>query len=376
MPLFNLVLPTLRVIESPFVYSKRPFLATNFPQFNRFLIRLGSWEYWPFEVVYIPVFVYWLWLSVKARSLFFFSAANPGIEAGGLLGESKMDVLSKIPVEFVPCTVLLAPKAIELDITKAMAEAGVTFPLIAKPDMGERGWRVEKVQSMSQLVDYASSSPVPFLLQALVDGPLELGVFYYRMPGDGAGRISSIVQKAFLSVCGNGVNTLQELIYKDDRALLQWESLRQTFSTRLDDVLPYGQSLELVSIGNHCKGTLFLDASHQIDAALEALFDHISLPIEGFYFGRYDLRCTSWADLAAGRNIKILELNGAGAEPAHIYQPGYSLFKGWSVLLHHWQILGEIARENHRRGVPYMSLAETRTIQRRIKAAKTPNPTA
>jgi hypothetical protein len=59
-------------------------------RYLNFMTRLTQWEYWPFEVIYLPIFVYWLWLSVKARSLFFFSAANPSIENGGMLGESKL----------------------------------------------------------------------------------------------------------------------------------------------------------------------------------------------------------------------------------------------------------------------------------------------
>ena len=45
-------------------------------------IRLTSWEYWPFGIVQAPIFIYWLWLSIKARTPFFFSASNPGIQIG------------------------------------------------------------------------------------------------------------------------------------------------------------------------------------------------------------------------------------------------------------------------------------------------------
>ena len=40
---------------------------------SNFLIKLTNWEYWPFAVIYTPAFFYWLYLSVKARSLFFFT---------------------------------------------------------------------------------------------------------------------------------------------------------------------------------------------------------------------------------------------------------------------------------------------------------------
>jgi hypothetical protein len=346
-------------------YSFRP----NSP----FLIRLRSWEYWPFAVVYAPVFVYWLWLSVRARSLFFFSAANPSIESGGLLGESKADILDKIDDEFKPKT-LFVPKSLPANALLArLTEADFYYPIIAKPNAGERGWRVEKIARADELIAYLESSPVDFLVQEYVDEPLELGVFYYRMPGRQRGVISSVVQKEFLSVTGNGRDCLETLILSNDRARLQWEVLKMKYASDLERVPEPGETLTLVSIGNHCRGTKFLNANHLITPELTRLFDRIGQPITGFYFGRYDLRCRSEADLYAGRHLKIMELNGAGAEPAHIYQPGFSLWEGWRVLLHHWQILYAISRENHRRGVAYMTFGEARAIYRRVKAEQKPS---
>ncbi|MBC8151367.1 MAG: hypothetical protein H7Z72_00490 [Bacteroidetes bacterium] len=335
-----------------------------------FFIRLRSWEYWPFAVVYVPVFVYWLWLSLKARSLFFFSAGNPSIESGGLLGESKIDILDKISDEFKPKT-LYIPRSMHIDEAFSRAiNTKITFPIIAKPNAGERGWRVEKIEHWEGLVNYIQSSPVDFLVQEYVDYPLELGVFYYRMPGETRGKISSIVQKKFLSITGNGRDCIDTLIRQNDRALLQIDALTAKYGDELDRIPAPGETVVLMPIGNHSRGTTFLNANHLITPELERLFDRISGSIGGFYFGRYDLRCRSVADLYGGRHIRILELNGAGAEPAHIYQPGFSLWAAWGVLLHHWRVLYDISRENHRRGVAYMTLAEARMIYTRIRSDK------
>ena len=335
-----------------------------------FFIRLRSWEYWPFAVVYVPVFIYWLWLSLRARSLFFFSAGNPGIESGGLMGESKIDTLDKISGEFKPAT-LFVSRSTPTDVVLAqVAAAGLTFPMIAKPNAGERGWRVEKLDTQASLVDYIANSPVDFLIQEYVDYGFELGVFYYRMPNETQGKISSIVQKDFLSVTGNGRDWIETLIRQNDRALLQLDALTALYGHELERIPAPGETVLLMPIGNHCRGTTFLDANHLITPELERIFDRISADVDGFYFGRYDLRCRSEADLYAGEHIRILELNGAGAEPAHIYQPGFSLWTAWGVLLHHWQILYNISRENHRRGVAYMTLAEARTIYKRVQSEK------
>jgi len=131
-----------------------------------------------------------------------------------------------------------------------------------------------------------------------------------------------------------------------------------------------GQIITLVSIGNHSRGTKFLSVNHLITPRLVDVFDRISAGVDGFYFGRYDLRCRSMADLYAGRHISILELNGAGAEPAHIYQPGFPLREAYRVLFHHWRVLYRISRENHRQGVAYMTLGEAKTVYQRSQSTK------
>jgi hypothetical protein len=334
------------------------------------LIRLKSWEYWPFSVVYIPVFVYWLWLSLKARSFFFFSASNPSIESGGLLGESKIDILNLINDAYKPVTVFVK-RTWDVDIaTSQFIHADLDFPVIAKPNAGERGWGVEKIETMAALQAYHQKSPVDYLIQEYIPFPLELGVFYYRMPGELRGTISSIVQKEFLSVTGNGRDNLGQLILANDRAVLQWDQLKIKYEHSLHRVLPNGRKMTLVTIGNHCLGTKFLNANHLITPELTSIFDKISIEIDGFYYGRYDLRCTNTDDLYQGKNIKIMELNGAGAEPAHIYDPGFTIWEGWKVLLQHWTMLYKISVCNHKAGVPYMRFSEARAIWKRIKADK------
>lgn len=368
MQSLNPPLVTPKTTDYSFARSKE---ALHSQLRSPFFIRLLSWEYWPFAVVYIPVFVYWLCLALKARSFFFFSAANPSIESGGLLGESKIDILDKISDEFKPKTLFVSASADWTTLFDRVEAAGLTFPLIGKPNAGERGWRVEKLDDWESLLDYSQSSHVDFLLQEYIDYSLELGVFYYRMPSQQQGTISSIVQKEFLSVTGNGRDCIDTLIRQNDRALLQLTALNARYGDELERIPISGETVLLMPIGNHCRGTKFLNANHLITPELTQLFDRISGSIDGFYFGRYDLRCRSVADLYAGQHIRILELNGAGAEPAHIYQPGFSLWKAWGILLHHWRVLFKISRENHRRGVAYMTFAEARTIYRRIQAGKT-----
>ena len=335
---------------------------------SNFIIKLKSWEYWPFGIIQLPVILYYLWLSLRARSFIFFSASNPGIAMGGMFGESKYDVLKKVPAKYVPNTILVSLPKTRSEIVEIMRTEGLRLPVIFKPDLGERGFMVNRIDTEADIDIYLARSNGDFLIQELVNLPLEFGIFYARVPNQSHGKVTSIVVKEMLTVTGDGKSTLQNLILQKDRAKLQWSNLRTIYSNRLNEILGDGETLELVSIGNHCLGTKFLDGSYLINRRLSDSFDRISQQIDGFYFGRFDLRCATIEDLYEG-NIRIMELNGCGAEPGHIYQPGYSLRGAISVLIDHWRNIFIIARENTRRGAAYTTFAEAVRYYKRFKAA-------
>lgn len=335
---------------------------------SNFFIRLKSWEYWPFGIIQFPVILYFLWLSLRARSFLFFSASNPGIVMGGMLGESKYHVLKKVPAQYTPITLFVPVPCRKQEVLTILKKNNLQLPVIFKPDLGERGFMVQRIFSETDIDNYLEKMKHDFIIQELVDLPLEFGVFYLRFPHQSRGSVTSVVMKEMLSVTGDGVSTLQQLILKKERASLQWKKLKEMFSHRWDERIPKDEKVELVSIGNHCLGTKFLDGNHLINEKLTDTFDALGKSIEGFYFGRFDLRCATLDDLYKG-NVKILELNGCGAEPAHIYHPGSSPFKAVKVLIQHWKNIFLIARENVRRGASYVPFKEARRHYKKFKSA-------
>lgn len=340
---------------------------------SNFFIKLRSWEYWPFGIIQLPIIFLWIFYAIKERSLFYFSASNPSILTGGMMGESKYEALKLVPNAVKPKTVLVKLPATVTSITNAMWEEGLTLPVICKPDIGERGWMVRKIKTEADIEKYLGEITIDFLIQEFVDLPLEFGVFYVRYPSEQFGCVTSITGKEFLSVTGDGKKSLQELILEKDRAKIQWTTLQHLYKDRLMEILPKGKVIELVSVGNHCLGTTFLNGNHLITQKLNDSYDALSKHIDGFYFGRYDLRCSTLEDLENG-TVKIMELNGCGAEPAHIYQPGSSLLAAIRFLIIHWQNLYRVSSENHERGVPYLSFHEGKKIYKRVKNLSRPNP--
>lgn len=333
---------------------------------SNFLYKLRHWEFWPFGVLQAPFFVYWLWLSAKARSLFFFSASNPTILTGGMLGESKFEVLQLVPESSKPKTLLVKLPASMASLQKQIHEAQLSFPLIFKPDLGERGWMVRKISSAEEAAQYLNEIKIDFLIQEFLPFEHEFGVFYVRKPSQQNGSVVSITGKAMLAVTGDGNRTLAQLVADYPRARFQEGVLQKRFEGKWNSIIPSGERIVLNAIGNHCLGTTFLNHNHLITPTLTASFDALAKKIPGFYFGRFDLRCESLAHLEMGA-VKIMELNGCGAEPAHIYQPGFSLWQALKVLYIHWKSLYEISAENHKLGVPYLSFAEGRAIFKKAR---------
>jgi hypothetical protein len=318
--------------------------------------------------VYLPVFAYYMWLAVRLRSLAFFAAVNPGIRHGGMAGEAKAEILPLLPSHLLPSTVVVQAGATAQQVLARMQAQGIGFPVIAKPNVGERGRLVEKIDDATALARYLAQVNETVLVQQYVDLPVEAGILYYRLPTQTRGHVTSIVLKELLAVVGDGTHTVGELILQQPRARMVLHRLQQDFKDRWNDVLPAGARLLLVPIGNHIRGTCFRNGNAHITPAMAAAYDAIFAAIPGVYFGRLDVRAASMADLQAGRII-ILELNGVSSEPGHIYDPDFPLLRAWGVLLHHWRIIAQIAQANHRAGVPYLSFAEGRRMLRDYFAA-------
>jgi hypothetical protein len=187
------------------------------------------------------------------------------------------------------------------------------------------------------------------ILQEYIDLPVELSIMCYSYPQSDRKAVTSICKKEFLHVTGDGKQTIAQLIDLHPRAILQ----KQKLSKRMDlNFVPeHGRQVLLEAIGNHCRGTKFLNANHWITPDLEESMLAVLAKMPGICYGRFDLRTSSIEDLRAGRNFQIMEFNGVGSEPAHIYDPSYPVLQAYRDLWKHWRILFEIAREQKANGV-------------------------
>ena len=149
---------------------------------------------YPLAIVSYPIW------ALRAKSWTFFTAANPGIETGGMIGESKEEINKLIPPQYRPKNALIAVGEKPNIVKMRLLVANLSYPLIAKPVVGARGLMVEKVEDFDQLMAHITRFSVDFIVEEFIDYPVEAAVLYWKNPVSLESGIQSITLKSFLSV--------------------------------------------------------------------------------------------------------------------------------------------------------------------------------
>lgn len=316
--------------------------------------RLDRWrrfEFWPTALVYAPLAPWLAWLALRHGGLRTLAAANPGFEDGGFVGESKAAILEALPPRWIVPFVLVAPgdeDARLRAVDRAVADRVWTYPLILKPDIGQKGVGVRRIATRDEAVRYLRAEAGAVIAQPWHPGPFEAGIFYVRRPDEARGRIFSITDKRFPEVVGDGESTLEALLRAHPRFRLQVPLFLQRHDgTR---VLADAECLPLVTAGNHCQGAIFLDGATLVTPALEARIDAIARAVPGFFIGRFDVRYRDREAFMRGEDLAIVELNGVTSESTNIYDPTFGALAAWRTLARQWALVFEIGAVNRARG--------------------------
>ncbi len=337
----------VKVILPVFSYKGRRLLVSRYR-------RLKRWEYWSPFILYAPVFCYVIYLGIKHRSLTLFTATNPAIPDGGFVGESKTDILQMFNQSHIARYAII-PLEKDLEAMKQQAqhfmqEHDLEFPIALKPDVGERGKGVHIIRGKEAMEQYFAEAEKDVIIQEYISGD-EFGIFYYRRPDEEKGSIFSITQKELLEVTGDGKKTLEELILADDRAVsLAKFHLRQN-QNRLYEVPEEDKLIQIVELGTHACGATFREGRELITDDLVKVMNDISDSVPGFFFGRFDIKAPSPAQLKVGRGLTVIEVNGVSSESTNIYDEQYSFWDAQRVLMSQWKLAFEIGRQNRERGI-------------------------
>lgn len=319
-------------------------------------LRFSQWEYWPLWKFYPPVIFYVVWLCLRQRCPTWFTATNPGMPMSGLVLESKQQILNALKPagtvvpHFGVISQKLNPTEKWAHLEHLQQDPSLQFPVIFKPDIGERGLGVAIIRSEEEARAYLNCLQDDIIVQQYIGGR-EYGIFYYRLPDEPTGHIFAITDKRFTKVHGDGSQPLENLILSDERAVAMAPFFLKKYAARLFEIPQKGEEIQLAELGTHSRGSLFLDGTHLVTDALEAEMDRISKCYDGFYFGRYDVKVPSVEALQLGENIHVLELNGITSEATSIYDPKNSVFTAYRVLFKQWKIAATIVTQNRKSGI-------------------------
>ena len=326
-----------------------PVAAHPAPPISRF-------EFLPGWVAYGPIVAQWVALGLWHRDFSLPTAANPRITTGGLCGEQKSAVLALAGAEaaqwIAPATTMMVGRDDVARAHAAMQAAGLSLPLVVKPDIGCNGTGVRLARDEAALAAALAAFPrgTVLVLQAFSPHPGEAGIFYIRRPDEARGRITSLTLKYPPVVTGTGRATLRELIAADPRHARLQALYLSRLAGRLDHVPQAGEVVQLVFAGNHCKGSIFANGEAEITPALTARIEAVARDIPDFHFGRFDVRYASLAELRRGSGFTIIEINGVGAEATHIWDPATTLWHIWRDQLQHYGAAWAIASAMRKRG--------------------------
>lgn len=343
--------------------------------------RWISHEFWPSWISYVLLTPTFVTQSLRARHPVAFTATNPGIAgAGGFVGERKSTIAAALEHAGAPLlpTVLVRMhsdpdrrvRRVER-LLQTRPELG-GYPVVVKPDRGERGRAVRVCHSVEDVREQVASVPADLVLQKFDSSPNEVGLFWVRLrkPGEREeagreGEIFAVTRKVFPMIVGDGKRTLRQLVLADDRFRVQERVFEARFGRAIDRVPPKGERVRMGLAGNHAQGCRFEDGADLITDALTDVIDGICRRFPdvdgkpgGLDIGRFDIRYADEEALKAGRGFSVIELNGSSAEATNVYDPTRTWWWAIEVMSRQWAHAYRLGAMRRAMGYPAVSLAE------------------
>lgn len=322
-------------------------------KWKQWIYRLTHWEEWHYHVKYIPLLPVWLWYIIRARNFWFFTPANPTLTFGGMDGETKEEMYTQLPPNSHPISIFIDPALQEEKLLELFNASGLRYPVAVKPNVGMGGMMFRKIMHHEDLLAYHAFIDRRYVIQEMVEYPMEVAIFYYRLPDQQKGTISGFISKEKPTVIGDGVSTLQQLVQQHQGVRFMEKEMNTKHNFHWNKVIPNGEEYALLDVSNRTQGGKMISLAHEIDEQLLKVMDEVSLYRNCFFYGRYDIKCKSIESLKSGKDFSILEFNGCGSGVQHVYGNNYSLSEACRMILHHWKMMFTIAMRNHQRGVPY-----------------------
>jgi len=309
--------------------------------------------YWVSKIFFFQSLIYYFCYSIRFKSLLFFSASNPSIEFGGMLDDKKSDVYKYLPEHYYPNTFLVNELK---QITELIEEGKLSFPFILKPDVGYKGHLVEKIESKKHLDNtFVRYQGQDIIAQEYIALEREYSLMFYKYPLTRKYGISSLIEKSYPAIKGDGISTIRSLITELNNPFVDKANLLQHASEEYLNFIPReGELIIIEKIGNYSRGAKFHSRMELINDDMIKVVNELFGSIHGMNFFRIDFKANSLSDFQS-KEFKILEINGAKSEPLHIYD---RVFSFWNIIRDthkHWMIMIDIVKEERKKDYHFPS---------------------
>jgi D-alanine-D-alanine ligase-like ATP-grasp enzyme len=261
-----------------------------------------------------------------------------------MLYDRKTDIYNLLPAHIVPATTIITSPQASKTFVK---NNNLDFPLIVKPNVGLKGFKVFKIGNEKELYAFFKDNDVSereWLLQEYLDYEKEFSVLFYRYPQKQKFGISSFIEKSYPHVFGNGKQTLRSLIEEYNNPFLLKDNVLKRLSGELNSIPEKGTKIILDYIGNYSRGAKFHSKMEFVSDEMVSMLSSLFLKADGLNFFRIDLKSNSVEDFLKGE-FKVLEINGMKSEPLHIYDAGSTFMNNSKIIKEHWNIIENITRE-------------------------------
>lgn len=336
---------------------------------------IGTLESLPKWINLIPIILQWLWLSLQYRSITLPSVANPAVTTGGMVGEGKMEYfammgpLASSATAATACITADGQASASL-VEAAMAHQGLSYPIIVKPDLGWCGYGVCKIDNIGELADYMGTFPSGerVVVQEWIDEPGEAGIFYMRRPGQREGVVIGMLLRHFPRVTGDGVRTVKELIDGNARARRLGRDGSSKSRSDRRSIPASGEVVRIATVASTRVGGMYENGSDSVTIELTSAIDSIAQDMTQFHAGRFDVKFSSLSALRGGA-FTIIEVNGAGSEAVHAWDPSLTLRNAYRIIFDKQRRLFALSDEMRKLGhrpVGWIALARHHLRQQKL----------
>lgn len=312
---------------------------------NKLQKVITQWEYRPTRIFYLPLYIWYIWQAIRFRSRGWIMASNPGLINAWLIGEDKRTALSQLHNCIKPTTLFRADGEPVESIDAQIIKSWIWYPCIAKADISRRSQKVMIVSNNKDLKTTMKQWRWNIIIQEYIQNQQEFGISYVRIPWQQSWNIIWIMYRSFAYVSWDGTQTLQQLVTKHTRYRRYADIIQSHNLLQRNIIIPHWKIINIMPFGAHSRGTIFEDWSDKITEQIDDQIDRAAKQVNGFYVGRFDIKAKSLDHIAHGE-YKILELNGVGWIPAHMYDPNYNIWHWWKILFQYWSKVSDVVKSS------------------------------